>query len=453
MKSTFFGERDNRGILGKSLMQDFTQGLVLAEFFEISEKAREGGMGDVFFCRDKRDNKFYVLKTSINRPENQELFRKECLTVLGLWKHPYVAYSKTIVSDKERYYIVMDFIGKQPYNLEQPVQGETLSKVMSSVKIEPKQALIWAIQFCQGMQFLYQSGIETHKDIKPDNILITPENNIKITDFGLAGLEKKGGTVGYRAPEYFKNGESLTVQSDIYSFGLVLYQMLNGGKTLPHATVWDENTKEFEKLNVADIKTSHCLEIITKCLAESPKDRYKDFYQLEMDITSYLKKEFPEFTFPKTTTEKMTEVDYFLKGLGYYYINEKLWSFLLLSLAIFEDPKMAEAYYYRGKLAILSPLMRGVCITTFLLLLFGGIYILYLTYNGKEFSVLGNWLFGSFILWGIGLFWILFVTAKELGAKTFNLIRFLVKNIFIVFLNRDLKRAYSLNPHYPIEKK
>ena len=132
---------------------------------------------------------------------------------------------------------------------------------------------------------------------------------------------------------------------------------------------------------------------------------------------------------------------------------KKNFCFLLLSLAIFEDPKMAEAYYYRGKLSILSPLMRGLCITTFLLLLFGGIYILYLTYNGKEFSVLGNWLFGSFILWGIGLFWILFVTAKELGAKTFNLIRFLVKNIFIVFLNRDLKRAYSLNPHYPIEKK
>ena len=77
MKTTIFEERDNKAILGKSLMSEFSQGLVLAEFFEISEKAREGGMGDVFFCRDKRDNKFYVLKTSINRPENQELFRKE----------------------------------------------------------------------------------------------------------------------------------------------------------------------------------------------------------------------------------------------------------------------------------------------------------------------------------------------------------------------------------------
>ena len=90
MKSTFFGERDNKGILGKSLMQGFTPGFVLADFFEISEKAREGGMGDVFFCRDKRDNKFYVLKTYKKANSSFKDFSKEAALILKLKKHTHV---------------------------------------------------------------------------------------------------------------------------------------------------------------------------------------------------------------------------------------------------------------------------------------------------------------------------------------------------------------------------
>ena len=357
MKSTFFGERDNKGILGKSLMQDFTQGLVLAEFFEISEKAREGGMGDVFFCRDKRDNKFYVLKTYKKANSSFENFFKEAELVLKLKKHPHVVYAKTIITDADNYYIVMEYVGKQPYTIDDPVQGETLARVMDKVKIEPKQALIWAVQFCQGMQFLHQAGVETHKDIKPDNILITPENNIKIADFGLAGLDKKGGTIGYRAPEYFKEGEKLTIQSDIYSFGLVLYQMLNGGKSLPNATIWDEKTKEYEKIDINSIQSKHCLEIIKKCLVEKPEERYEKFKEIEKELRKYLKATFPEYQFEDQKIEEMTANDWFLKGLGLFLLaNRSAWGIkrketLSLSEKFFKkcvliNPKHAPAHYY-----------------------------------------------------------------------------------------------------------
>ena len=443
MKTTIFEERDNKGILGKSLAQEMAHGLVLAEFFEISERAKEGGMGDVFFCRDKRDNKFYVLKTTVKKMD-YDLFRKECLTVLRLWKHPYIVYSKTVVFDKDKYYIVMEYVGKQPYTINEPVQGETLSRVMDKVKIEPKQALIWAIQFCQGMQFLHQAGIETHKDIKPDNILVTPENNIKIADFGLAGLDKKGGTIGYRAPEYFKEGEKLTIQSDIYSFGLVLYQMLNGGESLPNATIWDENTKEYEKIDVNNIKCEHGLDIVKKCLAEKPEDRYINFQELEEDLAQYLKRVYPEYVPVKPLPEKMTAIDYFLKGLGYYYIKEKLWAFLLLSLAIFEDPKMAEAYYYRGKISVLPLPIRMLLVMLILGLILAIPLWIYVALLNPFSHFLWNLALEKAIYILIGGAWIAYLFSKKFGWKFWSGILYLGKNACCIIFNRDLRKAQQL---------
>ena len=425
------------------------KGDILSEFFEISDKALEGGMGDVFFCRDKRDNKFYVLKTSSKTSNTDEqLFTKECNFVLRLWKHPYVAYAKTVLSDAEHLYIVMEFVGKQPYNLQEVVQGETLARVMNKTQIEPKQALIWAIQFCQGMQFLNNVGMESHKDIKPDNILITSQNDIKITDFGLAGTEKKGGTVGYRPPEYFSKEGRLTVTSDIYSFGLVLYQMLNGNKPLPNVTRWDKDFQKYEYIRTDSIRSIHCQDVITKCLSDNPADRYQDFYELEKDLSSYLKKHYSEYVFPKKTKEKMTASDYFLKGFGYYQLKENLWAFLLFSLAIFEDPKMAEAYYYRSKIKLL-PVSIHWFLSILLLLLFIIIpFWCYLAIVHPFSSLVWNYLFIMLCYWGIGIIWLLYYFSTEFGWKTWKGFLFLVKNIFSIIFSRDLAKACRINPKY-----
>lgn len=169
------------------------KGEMISEFFEISDKACEGGMGEVFFCRDKRDNKFYVLKT-FKKYDDEEKFRKEAFLCLSLPSHPYVTYTRTIINDGDTYYSLMDYVGKQPYSLEDSVKGETLESAMKIV--DKQQALIWASQICKGMTFLNDYGIKVHRDIKPSNILISPDNNIKITDFGLSSIENKGGTPG-----------------------------------------------------------------------------------------------------------------------------------------------------------------------------------------------------------------------------------------------------------------
>lgn len=348
-ESTVFEDRNNEEILGSKL-DSHRINVTLADFFEISDKAQEGGMGDVYFCRDKRDNRFYVLKKA-KKTEYEDIFEKEAELVLKLEKNPYVVYTKTIISDNTSYYIVMNYIGKQPYNLDEKVEGETLTKVMNKTNIEPKQAVIWAIQFCKGMTFLNKSGIEAHKDIKPDNILIDPNNIIKITDFGLASIDKKGGTPGYMPPEYKK--QNLTIQSDIFSFGLVLYQMFNNGKLLSSQTVFNKDTNESEFVYESNWTSNHCQEVIKKCLQKEPSKRYKNFEELERELTQYLHDKWPEYTLPELKAEPMTAEDCFLKGLGYYVLSNGICTSNRLNIiawfdqAIKLNPRCSKAYYFK----------------------------------------------------------------------------------------------------------
>ncbi|MBR4355008.1 MAG: tetratricopeptide repeat protein [Elusimicrobiaceae bacterium] len=321
------------------------RGDILSEFFEISDKAREGGMGDVFFCRDKRDNKFYVLKTfqeiKEGKDNNLRNFDKEAMASLQIPRLPYVVYTKTLIADGTRQYLVMDFVGKQPRSLEEPVQGETLARVLKSTKIEYKQALIWAIEFCRGMQNLHKHGIAVHKDIKLDNILLAPDNSICITDFGLSVLNKKGGTKGYFPPEYGKSSE-LTEQSDIYSFGIVLYQLFfNTCSVTINQELVDKNI------------------LLKQCLKNNPKERYQHFSDLEKDLKKELKQKFPEYKLQNMPRLTMTADDYFGKGLGLYVLTLGLrqdkelhplpLAEKLLGKSIKLNPYHAAAYYYRAR--------------------------------------------------------------------------------------------------------
>ena len=229
---------------------------------------------------------------------------------------------------------------------------------------------------------------------------------------------------------------------------LVLYQMLNGGKVLPNATVWDENIKEYEKINSATIKSEYCEDILKKCLAENPQQRYQSFAELEQALTKVLKESWPEYKFPKNIAEKMTANDYFLKGLGYYQLKENLWAFLLFSLAIFEDPKMAEAYYYRSKISLL-PVSIRISLIALLMCLFLTIPLwIYVAMNHPFSSFWWNSLLTLGIYWIIGFVWLMYQFSKTFGWKIWNGLLFLGKNILSVILGRDYIKACKLNPSY-----
>lgn len=327
-----------------------TRGDILSDFFEISDKAREGGMGDVFFCRDKRDNKFYVLKTYKDVADKdksiiREDFRKEALIMFKMPRLPYVVFTRTLVVGEYKLYVLMDFIGKQPHGFDEPVQGENLAHVLKSTKVEYKQALIWGIEFCRGMQCLHKYGVPVHKDIKPENILLAPDNTIRIADFGLSALNKKGGTKGYLPPEYSEK-QTLTEQSDIYSFGVVLYQLFN-----------NVSVPRLSKNKVAENA------LLKKCLSINPSGRYPSFAHLETDLIKELKLQFPEYILPAVPKYSTTADEYFLKGLGVYLLSQYARTFdrsvkedlnqeaeKLFSKCLALNSKHAAACYYHSKI-------------------------------------------------------------------------------------------------------
>ena len=312
-------DRDNNDILNRE--DPLTPGQSIAENFEFSqESADKGGMGTVIFCRYKRDKTFYALKTFKDSNINKELFYKEAEFCLSLQKHPHIVHTKTIAAEKGKIYIVMELLAPQPADLTEKVQSRTLNKYLKT--LDSKTALKYAVEICRGMQYLSSlKGFISHNDIKPQNIFITTDGHAKIGDFGLQSLKGgKGGTLGYRPPEFFTN-KPFDIRSDIYSFGIVLYQMFNGG-----ALPFKDNTFPTQKqqghklLDITKIEHSYCGGIIEKCLQQKPENRYQNFKELEQDLSAQAKQINSEVkTMP---TAENDYFDWFYKGLGYYNLNK-----------------------------------------------------------------------------------------------------------------------------------
>ena len=187
------------------------------------------------------------------------------------------------------------------------------------------QSLRWAIQFCHGMGWAYSKGIKAHRDIKPANIMIGQDKAVKISDFGLAGfigiskafsgikinpqrnisgeayqtMEGSAfGTPPYMPPEQFENAAGCDERSDIYSFGIVLYQMASGGKLpfLPDVSgsgegdVFHKWYMLHSKASIPRLK-SPLFPIIFRCLEKKPINRYFSFKELRRDFETLLKKQ------------------------------------------------------------------------------------------------------------------------------------------------------------------
>jgi serine/threonine protein kinase len=210
--------------------------------------------------------------------------------------------------------------------------------------ISLEQCLKWGLEFCHGMENVINSGIKTHRDIKPGNIMITPDKHLKITDFGLAKIwdeiiidvsnnnlpddaasflitnksKKFVGTPPWAAPEQF-NGIS-DERSDIYSFGIVLYQMINKGG-LPFnvngSTV--ENWYKAHKYNEPPELNSVLYPIIKKCLEKLPEKRYQSFKDLRKALEDLYVTEINSRLPPIYKKSEMEAWDYSNRGYSFYH--------------------------------------------------------------------------------------------------------------------------------------
>lgn len=275
----------------------------------------KSGMGVVYFCRGIGIDGFYALKTFqdqfIDSEDMKENFKQEALAWISLGKHANIvtAYSFDIIDDRP--FIFIEFI--VPNNNDQNTLNDFLKTDLSEIQI-----LEWSIQVCHAMEHAKSKKVSPYRDIKPDNIMITNDKVLKITDFGLARLwnglriEKSSqenfsdssvdflhnghtqlysGTPEYMAPEQFE-GKANEI-SDVYSFGVVLYQMINNG-IHPFSEVdiskIDSNQYPYKDEEPAELR-SDIFPIAKKCLNKNSENRYPSFEALRNDLEElYLEK-------------------------------------------------------------------------------------------------------------------------------------------------------------------
>lgn len=293
------------------------------DYFEILGDTA-GGMGEVYFCKDKRSGELYALKKAQPEENKRQLFEQEAAFALELGKHPNIVYTHTVGRKENEYYIVMELVASKSDQENDRPHGNTLKDEFNrrAEGIAPETGFKWAIAFCEGMAYLNGKGMRAHKDIKPENIFITPDGTLKIGDFGLAGLSAKKaiGTRGYRAPEV-KDG-NFSVRSDIYAFGVVLYQLFNKGYNPTEPTYYTNAGTRMEDQDAQfpqpqEIRSRYAERIIRNCMALNPAERYGSFKDLQADLIQELKKIVPDYAYHAPKEETMDEEEILNKALGW----------------------------------------------------------------------------------------------------------------------------------------
>ena len=266
-------------------------GMFISDRYEIIDRIGAGGMADVYKAKCHRLNRFVaikILKTEFNEDEKfVDKFRAEAQSAAGL-SHPNIVNVYDVGEDEDLHYIVMEL-----------VEGITLKNFIEKKgHLEVKEATGIAIQIARGMEAAHNNHI-IHRDIKPQNIIISKDGKVKVTDFGIAKATTSNtitsnamGSVYYISPEQARGGYS-DEKSDIYSLGVTLYEMLTGqvpfsGENtvtvaLSHI---QEEPKSVRTLNPA-IPVS--LErIVQKCMQKKAERRYLNAEALIEDLKKSL---------------------------------------------------------------------------------------------------------------------------------------------------------------------
>lgn len=246
---------------------------------EILEFLGRGGMGVVYKARQKQLDRIVALKVLAPEfaqdPAFSERFSREAKALAKL-SHPHiVAVHDFGVTESGQYYFVMEF-----------VEGTNLREVIRAKKLSPSEALAMVPQICEALQFAHEEGI-VHRDIKPENILLDKKGRVRIADFGLAKLMgrlrsddsltangQRMGTPHYMAPEQMEKPLSVDHRADIYSLGVVLYEMLTGELPLGRFEPPSHKVQIDVRLD----------EVVLKTLEKEPGRRYQHVSEIRSDV-------------------------------------------------------------------------------------------------------------------------------------------------------------------------
>ena len=255
-------------------------GQIVKERYEILEILGEGGMAFVYKARDMQLERFVAIKTLKPNYVNQETFvdrfKREAKTAANL-NHPNIVQ-------------IFDWgIEGEPYFVMEYIEGKTLTSIIAKNRtISLSDVLFIGAQVSSGLHAAHQKGL-VHRDIKPGNIMITPNGKVKVTDFGIVSLQneesditKTGsilGTASYISPEQAQ-GKPVSIESDLYSLGTVLYELITGKAPFsgdsPISTATKHLTEKPEKPSLFRRDLPRGVEsAILKLLEKATYDRFK----------------------------------------------------------------------------------------------------------------------------------------------------------------------------------
>ncbi|HEY4359830.1 MAG TPA: protein kinase [Bryobacteraceae bacterium] len=265
--------------------------------YRLLEKLGSGGMGDIYKAQDTRLNRFVAVKvltsTGTGAPERRRRFIQEAQAASAL-NHPNIITIHDIISDGDTEFMVMEYVA-----------GKTLVDLIPKSGLSVPDVLNYGVQMADALEAAHRAGI-VHRDLKPGNVMVTESGLVKVLDFGMAKLTDRGpfrtasgpedrtetiseapltvegsliGTVNYMSPEQAQ-GKKVDARSDIFSFGVVLYQMTTGTRAFSGestvstlSAILRDEVKPIAE-TVPDVPPQ--LELaIARCLRKNPDDRWQ----------------------------------------------------------------------------------------------------------------------------------------------------------------------------------
>ena len=263
------------------------EGILLGGRYEIIDKIGSGGMANVYKAIDRVLNRYVavkVLKKEFREDENfVKKFRSEAQAAAGL-THANIVNVYDVAEDRGLHYIVMEL-----------VEGITLKEyIQKKGRLTQKEVIGIAMQVCSGIDAAHSNNI-VHRDIKPQNIIISKEGKVKVTDFGIAKATSSNtistnvmGSVHYTSPEQARGGFS-DAKSDIYSLGITMYEMITGQLPFDGDSTVSIALKHLQEdivppSEIVDDIPYSLEQIILKCTQKSPDRRYANVTMLARDL-------------------------------------------------------------------------------------------------------------------------------------------------------------------------
>lgn len=270
-------------------------GVLIANSLQIERVLGQGGFGIVYLCTDLDGNQCAVktlLRSRLTNLEDSELFQREILRWVRLGGHPNIVMA----------YGMQQFM-RLPFVLMEYVSGATsLADLVCASKTGWQDALSFGRQIAQGLEYAHRKTGLVHNDLKPANVLITPSGEAKVNDFGFAVAHKfepelvRGCSPAYAAPEVWDSADKLGPRSDIYSLGILLFEVATG--TLPFPNIrslaeygqYHANAPAQYLSALQNDVPSELASFITRCRAKDPDERPQDYLSVVIELDALERK-------------------------------------------------------------------------------------------------------------------------------------------------------------------